>query len=94
MRSDSTQVAERGAYATKLEGWLAHAPVKVKDIAAKAGMTPEALRNVARGIRGTTYAKAELLSTATGGVVSVQDIMRDCARDRLKARRNAAEAQA
>lgn len=91
MATDSTPVAN---YATKLEEWLATAPVKMKDIAARAAMTPEALRNVARGIRGTTYGKAELISTATGGVVSVADIMRDCEPAKLKARRDAAEVRA
>lgn len=73
-------------YATKLEEWLATAPVKLKDIAARVKMTPEALRNVARGIRGTTYAKACLISTATGGVVPVADIIG--APQAIKARRD------
>jgi hypothetical protein len=83
MQSDSQQ------YATRLERWLAEAPVKVKDIAARAEMTPEALRNLARGIRGTTYEKAELISTATGGVVTVADIMG--ARKVIRRRRDLAE---
>lgn len=88
MQSDSLHV-------TKLAAWLDQAaqnvpPVRVKDIAARAEMSPEALRNVARGIRGTTYAKAELISTATGGVVSVADILG--APKQIKTRRTEAEA--
>lgn len=79
MVSDST-------YVTPLEAWLARSGAKVKDIAARAEMTPEALRNVARGIRGTTYAKACLISTATGGVVPVADILG--APQLIKARRD------
>lgn len=74
---------------TKLAAWLAEAPVKMKDVAARAGMTPEHLRNIAAGIRGCTYEKAEKLSTITGGVVSVADIMSKAARRATRQRRQA-----
>jgi hypothetical protein len=78
-------------FATPLERWLAEAPVKVKDIAARAEMTPEALRNVARGIRGISYEKARLISTATGGVVAIDQIIGT--RKAIRARRDQAEAR-
>lgn len=78
-------------HATKLEEWLASAPVKVSDIADKVGVTPEHLRNIARGIRGTRYEVAERISTATGGVVPISAIIGKEARQAIKSRRDAAK---
>lgn len=79
--------ADSASYATKLEQWLALAPVKVADVARQAGITPEHLRNIARGIRGTSYEKAERISTATGGVVAISDIIGKDARFLINMRR-------
>jgi hypothetical protein len=76
---------------TKLRAWLDQSPYSDKEFAALVPMSGAALCHVAKGVRGASFARAQTISTLTGGVVAVADLLGG---PEIASRRRAAEANA
>lgn len=77
---------------TRLAEWLAGAKVRQIDFAARVGISPEFLSLVVKGVRGLSYETACRVSTATGGVVTVSELLSKQQRAETRRRRQVCEA--